>query len=164
MPLSAYLSLLTNGTGGAWTGHSTDSLRSLPPTLQPGIWEVVKTACLSGWSTLTKNTLSGTKYMMKKMEETFRPTERGIFKHLPPECQKSRYNKASPMDEDECGKNALVKKGDCACASLLGPVNCTSSREWPRVCVCVHPSQKLFNSQKTTDLIESFGQVKMSLK
>ena len=164
LPLSAYLSLLTNGTGGAWTGHSTDGPRSLPPTLQPGIWEVVKTACLSGWSTLMKNTLSGTKYMMKKMAETFRPAERGIFKHLPPECQKSRNNKVFPMDKDECGKNALVEKRDCACASLLWPVNCTSSCEGPLVCGCVHPSRKLFNSQKTTDLIECFGQVKMSLK
>ena len=45
-PLSAYLSPPVNGTGGG-SGHSTVSLRSLPPTLQPRIWEVVKTACLS---------------------------------------------------------------------------------------------------------------------
>ena len=58
-PLSAYLSLLANGTGGAWTGHSTDAHRSLPPALQPGIWELIKTGCLSGWSTSVKKTLSG---------------------------------------------------------------------------------------------------------
>ena len=111
----------------------------------------------SGWSTI-KKALSGTKYVMKEMEVTLRPEECGIFEHLPPECQKSRYNKASPKNEDECGKNAIVKMRDCACADPSR----TSSHEGPQICVCVHPSQNFVNSEKTTDSIESFGQVKVS--
>ena len=121
--MSAYLPLLANGTGGALTGHSTAahrSLRSLPPALQPGSKETIKTEGLSGWSTTTKDALSRAQYVMKEMEDmevTLRPEERGIFEHLPPECQKSRKY---AMDDDLCGNSGLVKTGVCACASTRG--------------------------------------------
>ena len=164
LPMSAHLFLSTNGTGGALTGHSTAahrSLRSLPPALQPGIKEAIKTKGLSGWSTTTKDALSGAQYVMKEMEDmevTLRPEERGIFEHLPPECQKSRNSKASLKNEDECGKYAKVKMRDCACADQSR----TSSHAGPLISECVHLSQNVVNSEQTTDSIESFGQVKVS--
>ena len=167
LPMFAYLPLLTKGAGGALTGHSTAahrSLRSLPPALQPGNKEI-KTVGLSGWSSSIKKVLTRTKSVMKKMEGmqvTLRPTEHGIFEHLPPECQESHNNKTSPMDEDECSQNALVVKGGLRMRKSTRPANC-SSRMGPLMCACVHPNQKLFNSQTTTDSIETLGQVKKSL-
>ena len=66
------------------------------------------------------------------------------------------------MDEDEFGQNVLVEKGGLRMRKSTRPANC-SSREVPLMCVCVHPNQKLFNSQTTTDSIETLGQVKKSL-
>ena len=78
--------------------------------------------------------------------------------HYSPFCQKSRYDKASPKNEDECGTNAKVEMIDCACADLSR----TSSHEGLQICECVHQSQKFVNNGKTTDSIESFGQIKVS--
>ena len=58
-----------------------------------------------------ENALSEVLYVMKKMEETFRPRVTGIFKHLPPECQKSRNNEVSQMDDDVCGKICAGENG-----------------------------------------------------
>ena len=111
-PMSAYLSLLANGAGGALTGHSTAAHRSLPPALQPGISGGIKTEGLSGWSTSVKKALSRTKYVTKEMmvKRTLRSVEAGVFELLCWECQKSR----SYMDDDMsvCRKYTLVGKSE----------------------------------------------------
>ena len=64
-----------------------------------------------------ENALSEVLYVMKEMEVTLRPEERGIFEHLPPECQKSRKY---AMDDDLCGNSGLAETGVCVCASTRG--------------------------------------------
>ena len=82
---------------------------------------------------------------MKKMVETFRPGVTGIFKHLPPECQKSRNNEDFNMDDDMCGKSGLVKTGGCKCASTLGSVILYSAAS----CVCREYTRVGKNGGKT---------------
>ena len=160
LPVFAYLPLLTKGTGGALTGHSTaahQSLRSLPPALQPGIEETIKTEGLTGWSSLVKKVLTRTKCIkkeMKEMEVTLKPKERGIFEHLPPECQENHNSKASPESEDECRKCAGVKKIYYACAD--------PSREGPQTLLSIPPGRNVVNNKQTTDSIETLGQINMS--
>ena len=160
LPVFAYLPLLTKGTGGALTGHSTaahQSLRSLPPALQPGIEETIKTEGLTGWSSLVKKVLTRTKCIkkeMKEMEVTLKPKERGIFEHHPPECQESRNSKASPESKDECRKCAGVEKIYYACAD--------PSHEGPQTFLSIPPGRNVFNNKQTTDSIETLGQINMS--
>ena len=71
------------------------------------------------------------------MQVTLRPTEHGIFEHLPPECQENL-------------------KGVLRMCNSTRPANCSSCWEL-LMSVCVHPKRELVHSQTETHSIEALG-------
>ena len=105
-----------------------------------------------------KKALSGVMYVMKEMTGTFRPEEIGVFKHLSPECQKSRNYDDSSMDDDMCGKFGPVKIEDRECASPLGSVKMYRAARDQTAHVC----RECIGVGKIAHLAKDCGPVKRS--
>ena len=119
-----------------------------------------------------KNALSGAQYVKKEME-TFRPEEPGIFKHLPPECQRNYERVGFTVEDEISAKFGPVMN---ACRECAGPEIVSSSRICAsRECIEVGKfaqseksreterrytrANRLFNNQGTTAMVERFGQI-----
>ena len=122
----------------------------------------------SGFSASITKALSGVMYLMKMMIETFRPGAQvaGIFKHLPPECQRNYEGDGFSVEDElslrigpmnnawhECAGQEVVSKSR-VCASRKS-LQSQKSREFHEG----FTHARLFNNLGTTAMIEALDQI-----